>query len=91
MLLCSSHSLYLPWSDCERSAHLSSRCGLVALWMAAHLQHPQPSIEMETVVQTALNRGFTAQGEMFSGNQSIPGYLKKLNTVGEKIGMFLSG
>ncbi|XP_047450371.1 UPF0692 protein C19orf54 homolog [Mugil cephalus] len=42
------------------------QCGLVALWMAAHLRRPQLSVDMETVVQTARNRGYTAQGEMFS-------------------------
>ncbi|KAG8001978.1 UPF0692 protein C19orf54-like protein [Nibea albiflora] len=42
------------------------QCGLVALWMSAHLRQPQLSIDMETVVQTALRRGYTAQGEMFS-------------------------
>ncbi|XP_039986101.1 UPF0692 protein C19orf54 homolog [Xiphias gladius] len=41
------------------------QCGLVALWMAAHLRQ---SIDMETVVQTALSRGYTTQGEMFSAN-----------------------
>lgn len=45
-----------------------SRCGLVALWMAAHLRRVPLSVDMETVVQTALSRGYTAQGEMFSGN-----------------------
>ncbi|XP_061538630.1 actin maturation protease [Phycodurus eques] len=40
------------------------QCGLVALWMAAHLL--QPSVDMDAVVQAALGRGFTAQGEMFS-------------------------
>lgn len=48
-----------------------SRCGLVALWMAAHLQRPPMSVDMETVVQTALSRGYTAQGEMFSGNSHV--------------------
>ncbi|XP_054901401.1 actin maturation protease isoform X2 [Poeciliopsis prolifica] len=43
-----------------------SWCGLVALWMAAHLRQPQLSVAMETVVQTAVRRGYTAQGEMFS-------------------------
>ncbi|XP_072320213.1 actin maturation protease isoform X2 [Eucyclogobius newberryi] len=43
-----------------------ARCGLVALWMAAHLRQPQLNIDMETVTQTALNRAYTAQGEMFS-------------------------
>ncbi|KAM4627949.1 actin maturation protease [Polymixia lowei] len=42
------------------------QCGLVALWMAAHLCQPQLSIDMETIFQTALNKGYTAQGEMFS-------------------------
>ncbi|XP_077579039.1 actin maturation protease [Stigmatopora nigra] len=40
------------------------QCGLVALWMAAHLLWP--SIDMATIFQAALSRGFTAQGEMFS-------------------------
>ncbi|TKS80972.1 UPF0692 protein C19orf54 -like protein [Collichthys lucidus] len=44
------------------------QCGLVALWMSAHLRQPQLSIDMETVVQTALRRGYTAQGEMFSAH-----------------------
>ncbi|KAM3616023.1 uncharacterized protein V6R79_011001 [Siganus canaliculatus] len=44
------------------------QCGLVALWMSAHLQQPELSLNMETVVQTALNRGYTAQGEMFSAH-----------------------
>ncbi|GAA6225835.1 UPF0692 protein C19orf54 homolog [Lates japonicus] len=42
------------------------QCGLVALWMAAHLR--QLRLSMETVVQTALSRGYTAQGEMFSAS-----------------------
>ncbi|XP_056229712.1 actin maturation protease [Seriola aureovittata] len=44
------------------------QCGLVALWMAAHVRQPQLSIDMETVVETALSKGYTAQGEMFSAN-----------------------
>ncbi|KAM9359749.1 actin maturation protease [Symphorus nematophorus] len=44
------------------------QCGLVALWMSAHLRQPQLSVDMETVVQTALSRGYTAQGEMFSAD-----------------------
>lgn len=39
--------------------------------MSAHLRQPQLSIDMETVVQTALSRGYTTQGEMFSGNKSV--------------------
>ncbi|KAK7882635.1 hypothetical protein WMY93_028809 [Mugilogobius chulae] len=42
------------------------QCGLVALWMAAHLCKPPLNIDIETVTQTALNRAYTAQGEMFS-------------------------
>ncbi|XP_022076916.2 UPF0692 protein C19orf54 homolog [Acanthochromis polyacanthus] len=42
------------------------QCGLVALWMAAQLRQPQLSVDMDAVVQTALSRGYTAQGEMFS-------------------------
>ncbi|KAL0972899.1 hypothetical protein UPYG_G00196200 [Umbra pygmaea] len=42
------------------------QCGLVALWMAGHLRRPPLSVPMETLVQTALDRGYTAQGEMFS-------------------------
>ncbi|XP_056296291.1 actin maturation protease [Pseudoliparis swirei] len=44
------------------------QCGLVALWMSAHLRKPQLSIDMGTVVQTALSRGYSAQGEMFSAD-----------------------
>ncbi|KAM4742684.1 actin maturation protease [Anableps anableps] len=42
------------------------QCGLVALWMAAHLRQPPLNVDMETVVQTAVRRGYTSQGEMFS-------------------------
>lgn len=44
------------------------QCGLVALWMAAHLRQPQLKIDMETVTQTAISRAYTAQGEMFSAS-----------------------
>lgn len=49
------------WSD--------FRCGLVALWMAAHLAKPHMTISMENIMQMAVNKGYTAQGEMFSGTQ----------------------
>lgn len=62
---------YLAGCDCECVVHLPLRCGLVALWMAAHLQQSHLSIDMETVVHTALSRGYTAQGEMFSGNKKV--------------------
>lgn len=42
------------------------QCGLVALWMAAHLRQPVLRVDMETIVETALKRSYTAQGEMFS-------------------------
>ncbi|KAM6987718.1 actin maturation protease isoform 1-T2 [Tautogolabrus adspersus] len=44
------------------------QCGLVALWMSAQRRQSQLSVDMETVVQTALSRGYTAQGEMFSAD-----------------------
>ncbi|KAL7870419.1 hypothetical protein SRHO_G00079160 [Serrasalmus rhombeus] len=42
------------------------KCGLVALWMAAHLLKPVKTTSVEKVLQTALEKGYTAQGEMFS-------------------------
>ncbi|CAF97423.1 unnamed protein product, partial [Tetraodon nigroviridis] len=42
------------------------QCGLVALWMAAQLRQPHLNVDMERIVQTAVTRGYTAQGEMFS-------------------------
>lgn len=42
------------------------QCGLVALWMAAQLVQPQLNLDMATIVQTAIDRAYTAQGEMFS-------------------------
>ncbi|XP_004075428.1 UPF0692 protein C19orf54 homolog [Oryzias latipes] len=44
------------------------QCGLVALWMAAHLQQDKLDLDMKTLVQTAVNSGYTAQGEMFSAH-----------------------
>ncbi|ELW72367.1 hypothetical protein TREES_T100020191 [Tupaia chinensis] len=43
------------------------RCGLVALWMAGTLLSPPSGIPLERLVQVATERGYTAQGEMFSG------------------------
>lgn len=57
--MCNYFPLY--WSD--------YRCGLVALWMAAHLVKPSMTISMENIMQMAVNKGYTAQGEMFSGTQ----------------------
>lgn len=50
---------------------LTSRCGLVALWMSAQLRQPHLNVDMETIVQTAVTRGYTAQGEMFSGKVAV--------------------
>ncbi|XP_062860957.1 actin maturation protease [Trichomycterus rosablanca] len=43
-------------------------CGLVALWMASHLLKPTMTISMKQIIQTSLDKGFTAQGEMFSAS-----------------------
>lgn len=51
------------------------RCGLVALWMAGHLLQPPKIIPMEMVVQVAKDKGYTAQGEMFSGTRLINMFL----------------
>lgn len=42
------------------------QCGLVALWMAGTLLSPPSGIPLERLVQVATERGYTAQGEMFS-------------------------
>ncbi|XP_045387904.1 UPF0692 protein C19orf54 homolog isoform X4 [Lemur catta] len=42
------------------------QCGLVALWMAGTLLLPPSGIPLERLVQVAVERGYTAQGEMFS-------------------------
>ncbi|XP_055030118.2 actin maturation protease isoform X1 [Misgurnus anguillicaudatus] len=44
------------------------QCGLVALWMAGHLLQPPKIIPIEMVVQVAKDKGYTAQGEMFSAS-----------------------
>nr|XP_012629979.1 UPF0692 protein C19orf54 homolog isoform X2 [Microcebus murinus] len=41
------------------------QCGLVALWMAGTLLLPPSGIPLERLVQVAMERGYTAQGEMF--------------------------
>ncbi|XP_007166866.2 actin maturation protease isoform X2 [Balaenoptera acutorostrata] len=43
------------------------QCGLVALWMAGTLLAPLSGAPLERLVQVAMERGYTAQGEMFSG------------------------
>ncbi|XP_057567898.1 actin maturation protease isoform X1 [Hippopotamus amphibius kiboko] len=42
------------------------QCGLVALWMAGTLLAPPSGTPLERLVQVAMERGYTAQGEMFS-------------------------
>ncbi|XP_062033819.1 actin maturation protease isoform X3 [Lepus europaeus] len=42
------------------------QCGLVALWMAGTLLSPPSGVPLERLVQVAVERGYTAQGEMFS-------------------------
>ncbi|XP_032984635.1 UPF0692 protein C19orf54 homolog isoform X2 [Rhinolophus ferrumequinum] len=52
------------------------QCGLVALWMAGTLLAPLSGIPLERLMQMAVERGYSAQGEMFSGVllgvQSVP-------------------
>lgn len=42
------------------------QCGLVALWMAGTLLAPLSGIPLEGLMQMAVERGYSAQGEMFS-------------------------
>ncbi|XP_052024397.1 UPF0692 protein C19orf54 homolog isoform X3 [Apodemus sylvaticus] len=42
------------------------QCGLVALWMAGALLSTPNRVSLERLVQVAKERGYTAQGEMFS-------------------------
>ncbi|XP_063456367.1 actin maturation protease isoform X4 [Pan paniscus] len=42
------------------------RCGLVALWMAGTLLSPPSGVPLERLIRVATERGYTAQGEMFS-------------------------
>lgn len=55
--------------------------------MSAHLREPQLSVDMETIVQTAVTRGYTAQGEMFSGN--VSGTVWRIWTLFNVKGFFL--
>ncbi|GCB69321.1 hypothetical protein scyTo_0012402 [Scyliorhinus torazame] len=43
------------------------QCGLVALWMAGHLLNTCEVRDLEGIVDCAKARGYTVQGEMFSG------------------------
>ncbi|KAL4647363.1 hypothetical protein GN956_G7919 [Arapaima gigas] len=42
------------------------QCGLVALWMASQLLKSPAELSMERIVNVAVKRGYTAQGEIFS-------------------------
>ena len=48
---------------------VSPRCRMLALWMAGTLLSTPDtdSVSLERLVQVAMERGYTAQGEMFSG------------------------
>ncbi|KAM5146221.1 actin maturation protease isoform 1-T2 [Mantella aurantiaca] len=42
------------------------QCGLVALWMAGGLLHITEEVTLEAIVKTAISKGYTTLGEMFS-------------------------
>ncbi|KAG8448781.1 hypothetical protein GDO86_015736 [Hymenochirus boettgeri] len=42
------------------------QCGLVALWMAGRLLNMTQEVTLGAIVETAVSRRYTAQGEMFS-------------------------
>ncbi|KAJ1105603.1 hypothetical protein NDU88_003008 [Pleurodeles waltl] len=44
------------------------QCGLVALWMAGALLKLEEAVPLDTMVRVARERGYTAQGEMFSAD-----------------------
>ncbi|XP_078389424.1 actin maturation protease [Cetorhinus maximus] len=47
------------------------QCGLVALWMAGHLLKTCEVRDLEEIVGCAKARGYTVQGEMFSGANMV--------------------
>ncbi|XP_048450495.1 UPF0692 protein C19orf54 homolog, partial [Rhincodon typus] len=47
------------------------QCGLVALWMAGHLLNMCEVQGLKEIVDCAKARGYTAQGEMFSGANMV--------------------
>ncbi|XP_074075198.1 actin maturation protease [Macrotis lagotis] len=53
-------------SDVPSLIQEGPQCGLVALWMAGSLLAPPQDTPLERIVAVALQRGYTAQGEMFS-------------------------
>lgn len=46
---------------------------MVALWMAGTLLAPPSGTPLQRLVQMAMERGYTAQGEMFSGELGAEG------------------
>ncbi|KAM4697093.1 actin maturation protease isoform 2-T2 [Rhinophrynus dorsalis] len=44
------------------------QCGLVALWMAGKLLNLTREVSLDAIVEVAISRGYTAQGEMFSAS-----------------------
>ncbi|XP_016277726.2 actin maturation protease isoform X2 [Monodelphis domestica] len=53
-------------SDVPSLIQEGPQCGLVALWMAGSLLALPQEVPLEKIVAVALERGYTAQGEMFS-------------------------
>lgn len=47
------------------------QCGLVALWMAGHLLDASEAVSLEKIVNCAVKNNYTAQGEMFSGDNMV--------------------
>ncbi|XP_072885093.1 actin maturation protease isoform X1 [Hemitrygon akajei] len=47
------------------------QCGLVALWMAGHLLNAPQPVSLEDIVNCAVEKNYTAQGEMFSGDNMV--------------------
>ncbi|XP_062916461.1 actin maturation protease isoform X3 [Mobula hypostoma] len=47
------------------------QCGLVALWMAGHLLNAPQPVSLEDIVNCAIEKNYTAQGEMFSGDNMV--------------------
>uniref|UniRef100_A0A803SQ19 Actin maturation protease n=1 Tax=Anolis carolinensis TaxID=28377 RepID=A0A803SQ19_ANOCA len=68
--LFSSFSEHLKWllfnNPVPSLIQEGPQCGLVALWMAGALLSLPRAVSFGRIVQVALERGYTAQGEMFS-------------------------
>ncbi|KAM9112944.1 actin maturation protease isoform 1-T2 [Pangshura tecta] len=70
LVLSSSFSGQFQWLLYNRAVpsliQEGPQCGLVALWMAGSLLSLSQDVSLERIMQVALERGYTAQGEMFS-------------------------